>query len=322
MCLLAMSIISCNKEKETLLNTSAKSIPTFSSAEELNANIKLLEAMGEEERRTYEAQKGYKSLRTKVYELYEGVDMETLSDLDVLYQHVQRHANWLELSEDEQGALEYRPIYIDNSYSLVAGADRMIVVGESCLKIFEDGLITAPLEHMEELAASEGRYLADVPANSKYALAAANNRTWSQKSTCGTSQDNTATNGNDRTKISLECYAKLISGVIPTGEAKGQIIPQKKTLGVWFRARRTINGRFKFSFVYEQVGTSIPLGIVGSGKSIVVPFDDIVSPTLAYSVTRVYPIPTGGFYPTNYRFLSIDSFGDTPSTSNAVINCN
>lgn len=308
----SLSVISCEKEKETLLQATTKQTPTFSSQEELNTSLKALEAMSEEERRAYEAEHGYISLHTESYQRYEQIDPATLSDLEPLYQHVAKHADVLEIAKDEQGELEYRPIYADNSYSLIAGSDRMIVVGESCLKVFEDGIVTAPLEALDALSASQGTSIHDVPNNKDYTVAAFDNRAIVQKSNCGTSKSDTETNGNNRTKLSVSCSVKLAGGVVPYLEARGSIIPQKRSLGIWFRARRTITGRFKFTLAYEEPGTN---------NTIEVPITQNIGPNLAYSEQRTYAIPTGALFPLNYRFSAIDSFGDTPSTGPATIVC-
>lgn len=319
LCAVGMSLFGCTKENN-LPNEIQNNTPTFQSVEDLDAALKKVAAMGEDERRAYEAQQGYQSLYTEVHEWYDQIVPERLTDLQPLYQHVEDHSDWVEIRRDQQGELEYRPIYSENPYSLLAGPDRMLIVGESALKVFDDGFITAPLGALEALRTSSGQSVQAVPTDKSYAVTVFNSTESVLKSNCGRDREDTETNGNNRTKLSVECYVKTIGGIVPVGEAKGQIIPQKRTLGVWFRARRTISGRFKFEYAYEQNGTSLS-GVPGSGATIETLINDAVGSTLAYSVTRTYSIPLGGFFPFNYRFSSIDSWATTPSTGNATIVC-
>ena len=316
LCAFSMSLISCEKEKNTLLRTTAPSTPTFSSDEALMTALKRVEAMGEEERRAYEAEQGYKSLLTKSYELYEQINPETLTDLEPLYQHVAKHPDWLEIVKDNQGELEYNPIYADNNYSMIAGVDRMIIVGEYALKVFDDGLISAPLEALEVLRSSEGQSVNDVAKNKDFMVTEFSSNTYAQKTNCGLDREDISTNGNNRTKLTLEAYLKAFNSAfpIPVGEAQATIIPQLRTLGIWFRARRTSNGRFQFNLAYDLIG------INGNVTVIEEPFNNVIAPVLAYKRQGTYSFVIG-LAPNNYRMSFIDSFGDTFSTPPAEIVC-
>lgn len=277
--------------------------------------------MSEDDRRTYEIENNYKSLRTKVYEIYEQIDMENLTDKNELFIHVDNNPDYLEILMDMSGEQEYRPIYSDCSYSLIARENRMIIVGDKCLKVFDDGLIHAPIKYFNDLETHNGKTVNSMPDNENFDVLKSDKNEIQTKSNCGTYREREVTSGNNRTRITIECYPSLMQGFVPYAKADGLIRPLKRTLGVWFHAQRTINGRFTFTFAFEQNGSNFQ-GIPGSGQTILVPINEIVNPILSYSVTRSYSLPTGGFYPANYRFGSINSFGNTPSTSSSTIICN
>lgn len=320
--ILVGGFVSCKKENKKIENISGQiKTPRFENYQALNKELELIGAMSEEAHRTYEIKNGYKSLRTKVYEIYEQIDMENLTDKNELFIHVDSNPDYLEILTDMSGELEYRPIYSDCSYSLIARENRMIIVGDKCIKIFDDGLIQAPIQYFNDFETHNGKTVNTMPENGNFVVLKSNKEEIQAKSNCGTYQEREVTSGNNRTRITIECYPTLLEGFVPYAKADGLIRPLKRTLGVWFHAQRTINGRFTFTFAFEQNGTNTQ-GLPGSGQTILVNIDDNVNPVLAYSVSRSYSLPTGGFYPANYRFSSINSFGDTPSTSSASIVCN
>ena len=146
--LIGIGFSSCKKEDlgNTVVNQGSgigkNHIPTFESMEDLNDRLELLSKMSEEERRTYENETNAKSLLTKVYEVYEGIDLENLTSQSELQNYVDLHSSTLELRTDRNKEYEYRPYFSDNEYSIVANEDRLVVVGETCIKIFDDGIVT------------------------------------------------------------------------------------------------------------------------------------------------------------------------------------
>jgi hypothetical protein len=316
-----IGFVGCKKDNMNKLERSQNSALEFNSMEELKSKIKELESMNEEDRRTYENQNGYKSLYTQVHTVYEEINMDEIKDTKEIYDHVNRNKNLLEIAKNVDGELEYRPFYSDNPYSFVASENRMVIVDSLCLKIFDDGLVSTNIENFENLENQESKSVKKLNLNGDFNISYFTTQDIISKSNCGINREARATSGNNRTKITLECYAVQIGGFVPSGEASGLIRPYKKTLGIWYYAQRTISGRFKFDFAYEENGTNHQ-GDPGSGETEEISIDHTVSPTLAYAVSRTFPMPTGGFYPFNYRFSSILSWGTTPDTNNASITCN
>lgn len=84
-----------------------------------------------------------------------------------------------------------------------------------------------------------------------------------------------------------------------------------RTLGVWFHARRTISGRIKYHVKYLR------------GVTHEIDVDEQVNSTLSYSQTRgKTDISPANSHASNIRFISIDSWGTTPSTGTVSENCN
>lgn len=319
--LVGIGVVGCKKENSLTLNRNKFDTAKFDSFEDLYNKLGEIEAMSEEERRNYERQNNYKSLLTYVYEVYEEIDMSKLVDLEPLHEHVKKNNDILEIIVNKQGEKEYRAIYSDNQYSAVAGKNRMIIIDTTCLKVFDDGLVMTNIKYFDELNSLEFKSIENIQDKNTFHVLKRISNELQIKSGCGQYDEGRATSGRNRTKITLECWAKGTSSFIFSAEVYGLIRPYHKTLGVWYYARRTITGQFQFVFAYEELGTNI-FGLPGSGDTKTHPRNHSVNPTLAYAVARTFPIVTQGFYPSNYRFSSISSWGTTPNTNSATITCN
>src|SRR5690554_4815562 len=157
--------------------------------------------MSEEDRRAYEKQSGYKSLYTKVHEVYEEINMDEISDTKEVYDHVNKNQNLLEIAKNEDGELEYRPFYSDNPYSLVAGENRMIIVDSLSIKVFDDGLISTKVENFDKLKSQESRSVKNTNLNSDFNISHFRSLDASIKSHCGPYKEDIEDDNRDRTKL-------------------------------------------------------------------------------------------------------------------------
>jgi len=304
-----IGFVGCKKDNMNKLERSQNNALEFNSMEELKSKIKELESMNEEDRRIYENQNGYKSLYTQVHEVYEEINMDEVKDRKEVYDHVNRNQNLLEIAKNEDGELEYRPFYSDNPYSLVANGNRMIIVDSICLKVFDDGLISTNAENFDKLKSQESRSVKNTNLNSDFNISHFRSLDASIKSHCGSYKEDIEDDNRDRTKLWVECFYENISG-IPYVTGRGQIRPYKKTLGIWYFARRTIEGRIKFDVSYTL-----------NGQTEVYQFNQIIPANLSYTQSKAFNEPLWPNVPSNVRFTSIDSWGDTPSTGTATIIC-
>jgi hypothetical protein len=271
--------------------------------------------MGENERREFEKKNNYKSLFTSVYEVYEGINFEKLKDRNELIQYVKVNSDKLDLISLGNGELEYKAIYADNPYSLIAGKNRMIIIGSRCVKIFDDGLISAPLSMFNDLNSVEGKNISSVSVKKGFEVVVFKFGNTSCKTNCGTEAEALSEDGRDRTRIRLvltEVLVNTSSGQTWSSNPWYEVRPFLKTLGVWFQAQRTISGGINSNFRYTNY----------SGATINVPFIRTIAPELSYvKIATTYTTTTDGYFPNNLTFLNYNAWGDTPSTGTATMSC-
>lgn len=307
------AITGCKKESSDILNRNLSDKTTqFNSMEDFSSALKKVEEMGEQERRDYERKNNYKSLLTKVYEVYEEIDMDNLKDKETLLEHVNKNNHYLEISNNDNNEQEYRAIYSDNPYSFLAQENRMIIIGESCIKVFDDGIITAPLESFNDLISIKDKVASKVSKNNDFDVRIFKLEEFQQKANCPNEDETRATNGSERTKLQIgNGFAQVNTSSGPTMATNCWIIirPYKRTLGVWFYAQRTISGAIDATIGYNN----------GSPQSHTV--SRTIPPTLSYVQTRDIYTPVSGS-PSNVHFQNYYAWGDTPSTDTAVLSCN
>jgi len=116
-------------------------------------------------------------------------------------------------------------------------------------------------------------------------------------------------NDKERTKLVVHS-SKDKSGGYTTLWTEGYVRPYKKTLGIWYYAKRTCTAHIKYEAAYEKSGTTHSINR-----------DVILGPDLTYKLSSRKNEPA--FYgDLTFAYISfIDSWGDTPSTDFAVINC-
>lgn len=326
--LISATLVSCKKETITnasneILKSSNEQIPTFQNHDELNRKVEELNEMGEEERRLYESNSGFKSLLTYVYEIYEKIDMEKLESKNQLESFVSENSNIVSLSVNNDNELVYRPFYSDIDYSIVANTNRMFIVADLCYKIFDDGIVVSNRENIDLLTSLDQIFAKDVPKSDKYEISVYFETEINGKTTCHpTHNEASVTSGNNRTKLKCKAgqqyYGEMqlspnhpkvkIYGV----HAFGRIRPYNRTLGIWYHARRTISGRIQFTVTWKD-------GTVPRTKSI----NNNISGTLSYSQTRSFDELSAplGEKPKEIKFTNINSWGTTPNTANATIIC-
>lgn len=316
-----IGITSCEKKE---LNNSINSndvkienkshIPTFKSMEEVNETLDFLSNMGEDERRTYEQQNNSKSLLTTVYEAYEGVDMENLVSREELENHIAKHPSMLSLNTTSDRELEYHPYFSDNHYSAIADKDRLFIIKELCFKVFDDGLVSTHKSNIELLKAISAVSIKDVRQTDEITISELKYEQSTYRAACSSHNVARETNGKERTKmfVAVTLFRMDNGGGNFTDvvDLYGRIRPYKKTLGVWYHARRTISGKFLATARFNNPGTQT------------FTLNSNVSPQSAYSVYRNQGGLSINVPASNPRIVNVNSWGDTPSTSTVSIICN
>lgn len=313
--LVGIGFTSCEKENlsnsviNSEVNITNNNIPTFDNMEEVHERLDLLSKMGEDERRAYEKENDSKSLLTEVYEVYEGIGMENLDSRVELEDYIAQHPSILSLKANIDKELEYRPYFSDNHYSTIANKNRLFIVGDICFKVFDDGLVSAPKSNMSLLSEISEISVKDVPQTEEITISHFNLEESTKRASCNSYYNGaTQTSGKQRTKVFVTTgiYPATIDDIV---FLSGKIRPYKKTLGIWYHAKRTISGRFD--------ATAIFFNTIGQQT---LTLDDNVPPTLAYSVS-ISQLDFD-FIATRPKITTIDSWGDTPSTSTVTVICN
>jgi hypothetical protein len=330
--LLGLLLFSCEKEGDLRTDSiqerslSIEDVPNYADFDELNIKLDELNSMGEDERRIYEASVGTKSLLTLTYEVYEDLEYDSLGSIDELNAYISQNSNLIELRTVGENDTECYPIFSDNPYSVVANEDRLFSVGDMVFKVFDDGLVATKAENFNDLVALAGTSVLGVPDDEEFLISLFNSEDFSGKnsSACKPKRNverEESANGNDRTKLKLVTDKIKIGEIHLNGQkagvyevsSYGRIRPYKKVLGVWFHAKRTINGIIAFEVSWMD-------GSIPNSHSM---YRSIVNEH-KYSATRTIPsssVPMGTV-PTNIKFDEITSWGDTPSTPFVFINCN
>ncbi len=319
--LIGVGLVGCKKEKK-IKSSDEDSIVSkietikFTTEQEMITQFETIKKMGESERREFEKKNNYKSLFTSVYEVYEGINLDNLKHQKELIQYVNENSDKLELTEDKNGELEYKPIYADNPFSLIAGKNRMIIIGSKCVKIFDDGLITAPLNMFNDLNVIDDKKISSVSVKNGFEVVVFKFNDTNIKAICGSEAEARSDDGRDRTRIRLiltEALVNTSSGQTWSSNPWYEVRPFMRTLGIWYHAQRTISGGISSNLGYDSF----------NGTPVIIPFNRTISPSLSYVQTVSSYIPTvDGNLPNNLRFLNYNAWGDTPSTGTASMSCN
>lgn len=309
-----MVIVGCKKEDSNILNRSQKNTASFNSEEEFRTKLTELQGMSEENRRAYEKQSNLKSLFTQVFEIYEEIDMENLTDKEILYNHVEKNQDFLQIVKNIQGEMEFKPFYSDNPYSMIASENRMIIVGEKCIKVFDDGLVSAPISMFNELVAVNNKFTSDVLKKEGFEVTTIKFEDVSTKASCPTQAETRADNGRNRTLLRIGINLALVntsSGQTWASHSWIEVRPYMKTLGIWYYAQRTISGNLTATIGYND----------GNGMPQSHTINRTIYPSLSYveSINHYEPIPGN---PSYVHFKKYSALGTTPSTGNATLTCN
>ena len=318
--LVGIGFSSC--EKEEVINSSKgiiedKSILSFENFEELNKELQKVAELNEDERRVYEKNKGFTSLLTFAYENYEKLDLENIKSVEDIESFVAQNNSIVALEPNSEREMVFFPYYVDNIFSLLANTNRVFVVGEYFYKVFEDGIGVTKKENFEKLIAINEIYLSKVSQNNWLISTIFFTNELNDRASCNNAVDMTGTseNGNNRTTVRVST-ASVTSGGIKYAYLTGTIKPYKRTLGVWGPAKRTMDGRLKATADYNAV-------LNGNGTVHTLSLNQTVAGYKAYSYSASVNNTWSSSYIINRPALkSVDSWGDTPDTPNAVLYCN
>lgn len=156
----AMLLVGCKKEQEN--NNTAETVTTeknvskgtlrFSSAEEFAEVRQKVLAMGEDERREWERQQGFKSYATKCFELLEDFQAKGIKSDEDIINFVKENSKYFYIREE--GGDMYLSSYLeDTPYYYLVDEKQMLQIGDMFAKAFNEGTIWSKSDNVSVLNA-------------------------------------------------------------------------------------------------------------------------------------------------------------------------
>ncbi len=143
----------CKKEKTAELAATqvASGMLCFNSPEDFFETQQKVLAMSETERREWELQQGFESYATKCNELFEAFEAKGIESDEDIYNFVKENPDYFYIFIDEDGE-EYLKSYLEDTYyNNLANENRMLRIGESIYKVFDEGIIRTSVEDQTNL---------------------------------------------------------------------------------------------------------------------------------------------------------------------------
>lgn len=147
--MVALALVAgCKKEdvnhdtKETVSTEkgTCKGMLRFSSAKDFAEVQRKVLAMGEDERREWERQQGFKSYATKCYELLENLEAKGINSDQDIYDFVKENSQYFYIREE--GGDKYLSSYLeDMPYYYLVNEEQMLQIGDMFAKAFNEGTI-------------------------------------------------------------------------------------------------------------------------------------------------------------------------------------
>lgn len=312
--IVAVVLVGCKKEKEaTEQPVAPKGILCFNSAEEFTETYKKVVVMTEEERRAWEQQQGFKSYATKCNELFEAFEAKGINSDEDIINFVNENSDYFYIREED--GEKYLTSYLEYSdYYYTANEDRMLQINKVAIKAFDEVLLISDsqnIDYLSKFTKNDTIYFDDNEYGLKYILT---------NNSCVKSNDDycwRSDNGNDRTyaRVYFETHINYKTWTVDRGYIKLHIRPYHRVLGIWYYCGRHISWdvyakiKWDAAFYHYYDDTT-------SGES------HSTSPVSASEITRTLQtliIPeTGGW--TNYRFIRISGWAETPSAPRVMCN--
>lgn len=310
---------SCQKEKNDLkANGFRDEIANFETSDELFKEIEQLRSMSLEELKAYEDLNGYISFGRYCDELYLSINVDSINNDNQIVSLVDKNSEFLEIVErDGEKYLETK--LANNPYKYVMNKDNLFQCGKRIYKVYEDALVSVDISNKSKLMSYNPIDFKNEVSNDIFQISLFEEEfiTKDVANNCGASMSSSQTNGSERTNIgtSLSFFngddANI--GRFTQLMSDSYVRPYKKTLGIWYYCNRTISCSFQLA-----IDRLTNAGWVRSFKN----YSNAGNhgPVLWYSTVET--ISFGGWSNPSVHYGGSQSWGDTPSTSSAVINCN
>jgi len=295
----------------------AKRIVTFKDAEEFENDMKAVLSYNVAELKKWEEKRGFISLGRMADELYFSIVPENFKSQDEVKQFVANHKDLLQLIPEENGEYTLEVVNYNDPKRYFYNKDSMYGIGTYVYKGLEEGTISAPKELTEKLANMTYADVVTLKSDSeikfhpKITLEGLNEKDAAYN--CGRHpQEVDNTKGNQRTVIDHDLYLDIIDGQLPILRFRCIVRPYTRVAFVWYWCSRTITADFNVAIDYN----------IGTGwNRLFYDFNQTKSDSkIEYG--EIYPLSSYGASGSGFHFGGFDSYGDTPSTGPANLECN
>ena len=251
---------SCDKETITLNEKvkndnqiETKDIVKFDNMDEYTKVLDSVLSMNDLELKLYEESMGYKSFGRECDEFYENIDFEKFTTQEELLSFVD-NSDYLVITEDEEGELYIETPFSTNYRRYLMNKDRLFMIGETYYKVFEDGVISAEKDDLEELREIKTNKIGAIESTHSLQVEKIQReiKEFDSKDdayNCGLFVEKKETRNRDRTRvqISLESTFKYNNGPHTDVVLEFIVRPLKKHLGAWIYCSRTISGNISIA---------------------------------------------------------------------------
>ena len=305
-------VVGCKKEQEN--NNTAETVTTeknvskgmlrISSAEEFAEVQQKVLAMGEDERREWERQQGFKSFATKCNELFEELEAKGITSDEDIYNFVKENPDYFYIREED--GEKYLTSYMESSpFYHFANTNRMLVVNKQAIKVYEEGFVFCSIQDAEELMFTAS--FSEAIKNEKFD--ARQNKTNDRGSLPKIIRR--ATNGNNRTLIEIALQDQPFP--MHPWTVKFLVRPYHKVLGIWYWCIRHMEWSVEAEWEWKQIKDYENTGYYyddGESNSKEAVYGSSVERFLGYI----------GWVNISYNdfFVRYSGWGKTPSTDAAV----
>ena len=262
-------IYSCEQNPETLKNiTSEKTLEMaasedmfiFSNYNEYHTFLKKLNNFNEKELKAWEQKHNFTSLGKVCDEFYEKIKLEKFKNRQEVEDFLQKNKKYLQINR-ANGEISVEPLLDDYTERYFINKDRMYQIGDKVYKLFPEGKVSCHISNKESLANIDNPeitkkkdaflYSPKKPSIS-YTYNDKEEKDWSHN--CGYYKSDKERDGKNRIKLKLwfqrdgstQPYPLVFSYLVK---------PQKKTFGIWFGCKRTLETHIRIRFDYYKDGT-------------------------------------------------------------------
>jgi len=324
--LLAVTFVTLQSCEKTNLKVVESDMLIFEDIDAFNSELEKVLSFTSEELKSYEESKGYKSFGRSCDKIYESIDFESFKSYKELETYINSMSAYLQIVEEEN-ELFVETKLDNNPFRYFMNKDKIFAIGSAVYKGIENYTISTDIEHIEVIKKiDETNYKLYMQDNRLLfspikVQTISDNYNKDTQHICGTNGGKYAVDrtddGRDRTKIEHEItlmygFSSYI-GNYTNVYGRALTRPYKRTLGIWYYCSRTISCNYKIAVGIKDLNNIWSREFYNYSKT-------LYGSKIEYVfLNRNYL----GHLQTDFiHFDGYNSWGDTPSTDPAILQCN